>query len=101
MDFKSTTKKSIEETFNQFDKDNPEIYQHFVFFALQWIKSGAKKISSKQVIGRIRWFLDVETKGEAARTWKINDITTAYYSRKFIQEYPEHETKFEFRRLRS
>jgi len=101
MDYKAATGKSIEQTFQEYDRDNPEIYTHFVFFALQWIKSGAKKISSKQIIGRIRWEIEVVTRGDAAKTFKINDIVTSRYSRKFIEDYPEHEDKFEFRHLRT
>ena len=98
MDFASTFKTTIEEAFNKFHSENPLVYEYFKTFALEWIATGAKKISSKQIIGRIRWYVEVEVKGEP---FKINDITTAYYARKFVSDYPAYMDKFEFRHLRS
>lgn len=100
-DFKSTFGKSIEESFLQYHKDNPHIYAHFCDYALAWLKTGAKKISSKQIIGRIRWFLDVESKGEEAKSFKCNDAFTAYFSRMFVEQFPEYSERFEFRNLRA
>jgi hypothetical protein len=94
-------KKTIDQSFEQYHKDNPHIYQYFVHFAMEWIKSGAKKISSKQIIGRIRWHLDVEVKGDEAKDFKVSDIVTSRYSRLFAQDYPDYAQYFEFRGLRS
>ena len=102
MDFKTATGKSIEESFDQFHKDNPDIYTYFVQYALEWIQSRKpRKISSKQIIGRIRWFLDVETEGEEAKDFKCNDAYSAYYSRKFCEQFPDHKQLFNFRNLRA
>ena len=99
--WQESTGKTIDQTFDQYIKDNPEVYMHFVQFALQWLKTGAKKISSKHIIGRIRWFVEVETKGESAREFKCNDLITSRIARKFIEEYPEYSERISFRRLRS
>ena len=98
MDYKTTFNQTIEEAFNKFHSENPLIYEHFKTFALEWLASGARKISSKQVIGRIRWFVSVETKDE---DFKINDIHTAYYARKFVSDYPQYIDNFNFRHLRA
>ena len=100
-DFKTMFNKSIEESFNEFHQDNPHIYAYYIRFAIEWLETGANKISSKQIIGRIRWFLDVETKGKEAEAFKINDAFTAHYSRLFTSQYPQFESRIEFRRLRS
>ena len=94
-------KKTIDQSFETFHKDNPHIYQYFVHIAMEWIKSGAKKISSKQIVGRIRWYLDVETKGEEAKVWKVNDAYTSRLARLFAKENPDYAQYFEFRGLRS
>lgn len=99
--WKESTGKSITQSFEQFHKDNPSIYDFFCTFALDWIKTGAKKISAKQIIGRIRWHLDVETKGSEAVKYKINDIMSSRYARKFIEDNPDYQTFFELRELRS
>lgn len=101
MNYKSSFGKSIDEAFATFMKDNPEVYQHYVHFAIQWLKTGAKKISSKQIIGRIRWEVQLNIKGESAREFKCSDIITSRMSRKFVEDYPEYQERFEFRRLRS
>lgn len=101
MSYKTQTGKSIDEAFKEYIQDNPEIYNYFVSFAIAWLKKGAKKISSKQIVGRIRWELEVETKGPYAIDYKINDAWTSRLARKFIDDYPEHSDRLEFRHLRS
>lgn len=99
--YKEANSKTIDQYFEQYVKDNPDIYGYYVSFAIAWLKSGARKISSKQIIGRIRWELEVETKGSEAICRKINDIYSSRFSRLFISEYPEYSERFEFRELRS
>lgn len=99
--FQKATGKSISQSFEQYCKDNPDVYPHFVHFALQWLKTGAKKISSKQIVGRIRWHVEIETKGESAKVFKINDAFSSRLARKFTEDYPEYTEKFNFRELRS
>ncbi len=99
--FSQATGVSIDQSFEQYHKDNPTIYELFIGYALSWLATGAKKISSKQIIGRIRWEIEVETKGDSARTFKINDIYSSRYARKFIADYPEYSERFELRGLRS
>ncbi len=101
MSYKTATGKTIDSAFAEYCKDNPEVYMHFVHFAIAWLKTGVNKISSKQIIGRIRWHVEVDTKGEAAREFKINDAFTSRFARKFTEDYPEHSERFEFRHLRS
>lgn len=99
--YQEATGKTIDQSFEAYVKDNPSIYQHFVSFALAWIRTGAKKISSKQIVGRIRWEVEVETKGDQAREFKCNDAFTSRFARKFASDYPEYSELIEFRQLRS
>jgi hypothetical protein len=101
MDYKSQTGHTIDQSFEQYHKDNPEIYRLFIGFALDWLKKGARKISSKQIIGRIRWECEVDTKGEEAKDFKCSDAYTSRYARLFVNDYPEYQERFEFRQLRS
>ena len=91
----------MEVDFMVFHEANPHIYKYFKEYALKWIQSPGKKIikiSSKQIIGRIRWFLDVETE---KTDFKINDAFTPHYARLFIKEFPQYENLFELRKLRA
>lgn len=99
--FSEANHKSIDSAFEEFHKDNPSIYEYFTHFAMKWIKSGAKKISSKQIIGRIRWEVEVETKGDQAKEFKCNDAFSSRYSRLFVTQFPDYAQYFEFRGLRS
>ena len=103
MNYEKSNGKSIKEAFQIFHESNPSVYVQYIRFAKNWINSLQKnnqtiKISSKQIIGRLRWFFQIEKKiGE----YKINDAFTPYYARLFIKDYPQYKDVFEFRELRS
>lgn len=99
--YKIQTGKSIDQAFEEYIKDNPQIYSYFVSFAIAWLRKGAKKISSKQIVGRICWEVEVETRGDQAVDFKINDAWTSRLARRFATDYPEYSERLEFRHLRS
>ena len=96
--FAEFNKKSIESAFKQFHKDNPKVYLLFKEQIFRAIRRGREKVSSKTLLGWLRWevSLDVKTKD----VYKINDAYTSRYSRIFIKEHPEYSELFNFRRLR-
>ncbi len=104
MRFEKQTGVSIDKAFELYDAKNPIIYKLFEKFAFEWIRTGATKISSKQIIGRIRWHIDVETsddfKGHDGTVFKCNDAYTSRYSRKFIALNPDYANIFNLRELR-
>jgi len=99
MNYEKLTGNTIEKAFKKYHKNNPVIYLYYKKYALSWIITGAKKISSKQIIGRIRWEIEVEV--HSVDNFKINDAFTAHYARLFTKEYPQYSNIFEFRKLRS
>jgi DNA repair photolyase len=82
--------------FIQFHRDNPAVWQLFEQFTLQLIQSGRRHYSSDAVFQRIRWQIDIETRGEAV---KLNDHYRAYYARMFEAKHPSHERFFRNRKL--
>ncbi|MFA5404926.1 MAG: hypothetical protein WC358_08335, partial [Ignavibacteria bacterium] len=125
MNYQRTNNKSIDEAFLEFHKANPDVYVLFISYTKNWLRAinkdnpeelqklercldptkkskeifnTKKRISSKHVIGRIRWFHEVE---QQIGDYKINDAFTSRYSRKFINDYPGLKNVFEFRELRS
>lgn len=104
MDFEKLNGKSIAEAFTEFDKENPAVWALYIRYAEAWIRSQITandwknadkvRISSKQVIGRIRWYSTVETTG---KDYKINDAFTPYYARKFVKEFEHYKKVFEMR----
>ncbi len=103
MTYQQLNGSSIELDFLVFHTANPHVYEHFKNYALKWINRPGKKttkISSKQIIGRIRWFVEVEVETELTE-FKINDAFTAHYARLFIKDFPQHRDLFEVRKLRT
>ena len=106
--FTEQSGKTISEAFDEFNKKNPRIYELFKSQVFKAIRLGKKKISSKQLLGFIRWEIFLQTQSDLfttidgeKRVFKINDAFTSRYVRVFIDEFPEHENLFEVRRLRS
>ena len=81
----------LDDKFEQYHEDNPHVYDLFKHFTFELIEHGAKHYSPQAVIERIRWHTTIQTEGDA---FKINNNWSAYYSRMFMQDYPEHNTFF-------
>ena len=90
---------TIQEDFEKFHNDNPGVYKEFENQVFQAKSKGKKKISSKTVIGFIRWeyFLRTESKDE----FKINDAYTSRYARLYLSKHPQDQEIFNLRNLRS
>ena len=99
MNYQELKGETIKEGFDKFHSNNPEVYEAFESQALAAVRMKKTKVSSKQILGFIRWnmFLAVD-KNE---TFKINDAYTSYYSRLFAELNPAHASIFNYRRLRS
>ena len=98
MNYKELNGKTIREGFMDFHKENPQIYREFKKQAFRAILNDKKKISAKLIINFIRWNHYLNTTDE---NFKINDAYQSYYARLFVAEFPEHESLFNFRKLRN
>jgi hypothetical protein len=78
--------------FNEFDADNPEIYQYFEKFAKQ-VAAHRDYYSAKAIFHRVRW----ETMITGNDEYKINDGWISHYARKFMEKNPQHEGFFKTR----
>lgn len=95
----SKTKKTIRERFEEFDQDNPDVWELFKQFTFELINAGREYYSVDAVVHRIRWETAVQT--ESKDEYKINDHFTAHYARKFHDEFPKHTGFFRTRPLRT
>ena len=86
-----------QERFEQYDRENPHVYELVKRYTFDVIASGKKHFSMASIIERIRWFTEIETTGDP---FKINQNYQTYYGRKFMQEFPQHEGFFRTRKLR-
>mgnify|MGYP003642044345 FL=1 len=98
MNYKELNGKTIREGFNEFNKENPHVYDAFEEQAIKAINKGRKKISSKLIINWIRWN---EYLNSTDKNFKINDAYQSYYARHFVELNPHHLDAFNFRKLRN
>lgn len=75
--------------------ENPHIYEEFENFAFQAISSGRKYFGAGAVFERLRWYSQIETKGDQ---FKLNNNYRAFYARLFEEKNPEYKGFFRKRR---
>jgi len=83
--------------FDAYHAANPHLYAVFCRFTLEVIKAG-RKASVGMIFNRIRWETRVVTEGDR---FKINDRYQPFYSRKFMEDHPQHRGFFSTRRCRT
>jgi len=81
-------------TFEQYDAQNPAVWQMFNQFTFDVIRSGHRRFSADSILHRIRW----ETTVIATGHYKINNNFSADYARKFMREFPQYNGFFEMRK---
>jgi hypothetical protein len=81
--------------FEEFDAANPHVWRLFVALTQKVIAAGHSHYSSDGVLHAIRWNMDVETKNEDG--FKINNVYSPFYARKFMEKFPEHTGFFRLR----
>lgn len=81
--------------FNQFDTDNPKIWDMLVKFSYQALGAGLEKTSISLLVERIRWEVQVVTKSNDS--FKISNNHRAFYARKLMDTYPEFKGLFRIR----
>ena len=82
---------SLLNKFNDWHRDNPEVYELFKKFTFEAINRGHQHLSAWLIVGRIRWETSVVTHGD---DYKISNDFIALYSRKFMRDHPEHDGFF-------
>jgi hypothetical protein len=83
--------KNLLNKFNDWHRDNPQVYELFKQFAFEAIIRGHKRLSAWLVVGRIRWETSIITHGD---DYKVSNDFIALYARKFMADYPQHECFF-------
>lgn len=73
----------LKETFDEFDRDNPHVYDLFVKYALEAKARGRTRFSISMITERIRWYTAIETSDP---DFKINNNHRAFYARKLMED---------------
>jgi hypothetical protein len=84
--------------FEQYHEAHPQIYAAFEQMALGQIALNRRHGSAKQIVEHLRMFTGIRAEGEQ---FKLDNSFTAYYSKKFIADHPDHASFFRTRRAGS
>lgn len=76
--------------FAAFDAKYPEVWEMFKRFTNEIIALGKEHYSADAVLHRIRW----ETAFVSTEQFKINNIYSAFFARKFHREFPQYDGFF-------
>jgi len=69
-----------------FHNDNPQIAKLMTQFAKQLLHKGFKNYSMYSLFNRVRWHVEVETRGDD--TFKLNNNFAPYYARHLMDTEP-------------
>ena len=89
---------SIQEAFEQFDRDHPEVYRYLVRLAFELLGKGWAHYGIGALWERMRWHFRVEQDDE---DFKLNNNYRSRYARKMMAEYKELAGFFELRELKA
>jgi hypothetical protein len=90
-------KSRLQQAFDEFDAENPEVWKEFRRIAFELIEKGFKRYGAKAIFEVIRYKKAIETNGSE---FKLNNNLAAYYARKFINLYPNHADFFQTRKVK-
>ena len=90
--------KWTKENFEEFHKNNPEIYILFIKFTNMVIERKRKYYSAKAIFHRIRWesMISSDTH-QLLGDYKIDDGWISHYARMFMDDFPQHQGFFQTR----
>lgn len=92
-------KDEMREQCQSFHRSHPEVWDLFVLYSRQMIDKGYRQYSAQSVFERIRWEKDAG--GDGVDTFKLNNNYVAFYARRFMTMYPQHEGFFRTREQKS
>ncbi|ONI83469.1 hypothetical protein ALI22I_33755 [Saccharothrix sp. ALI-22-I] len=90
--------QTIQQRFEQFHLDNPEVLETLERLAVEWFEAGKRKLGVKMLWERMRW---ERSKAVAPGTFALNDIYTSRYARELVSRHPEWAPYIELRELRA
>lgn len=88
---------STSEQFDQFDRDNPHVYDTIVRLARQLRMEGYEKVGISLIYSVARWQLRTRTTTEGTG-FRLNDHYQSFYARKVMAENPDLDGIFDLRK---
>lgn len=79
--------------FAELDQNNPRIWELFVRYSFEKISQGYQQYSANAVMQRVRWESDAALE-DGDQEFRIRDFWVAFYSRKFLSQFPHYKGFF-------
>jgi len=89
---------TLTDKFNQYHRDNPQVYELFKRFTFMAIKRGHNRLSAWMIANRIRWETSIET--FSVDEYKISNDYIALYARMFMQDHPQYDGFFKTKEMK-
>lgn len=89
---------TLTDKFNQYHRDNPQVYELFKRFTFMAIKRGHNRLSAWMIANRIRWETSIET--FSVDEYKISNDYIALYARMFMRDHPEYNGFFKTKEMK-
>lgn len=89
---------TLTDKFNQYHKNNPQVYELFKRFTFMAIKRGHNRLSAWMIANRIRWETSIET--FSVDEYKISNDYIALYARMFMQDHPQYNGFFKTKEMK-
>ncbi|WP_394615912.1 hypothetical protein JNUCC0626_40315 [Lentzea sp. JNUCC 0626] len=91
--------QTIQQKFERFHRDNPEVLQILEKLAREWFAAGGpRKLGVKMLWETMRWHRSITAEAE---TFALNDVYTSRYARLLVIRNPEWAPHIELRELRA
>tara|TARA_R110002110_G_scaffold271799_1_gene487401 strand:- start:272 stop:652 length:381 start_codon:yes stop_codon:yes gene_type:complete len=92
-----TRHDEMREQVKKFHLQNPIVWDLFKIFTFEVIDRGFKNYSVNAIFERIRWEQDIMG-DKATDTFKLNNNYRAFYARRFMATFTEHDGFFRIRK---
>jgi len=89
---------TLTDKFNQYHRDNPQVYELFKRFTFMAIRRGHNRLSAWMIANRIRWETSIET--FSVDEYKISNDYIALYARMFMRDHPEYDGFFKTKEMK-
>tara|TARA_R100001086_G_scaffold240621_1_gene166881 strand:- start:78 stop:446 length:369 start_codon:yes stop_codon:yes gene_type:complete len=100
FDSASTRLDEMRSQVKAFHSEHPEVWDLFVRFTKEILRRGFKHYSVNAIFERIRWEVDTVGRNDQYE-FKLNNNYRAFYARRFMRMYPQHDGFFRTRRQTS
>ena len=90
----------MREACQKWSDNHPEVWKLFVKFTLNRIARGFKHYGAGAIFERIRWETD-QARPDGTNRFKMGNNFRAFYARRFMRMYPQHDGFFRTRTQKS